>query len=820
MVKKISSSDKTDLDKPLTLEELYKAVLSLQKNKSPGPDGITAEFYQSFWYLIQEKFLQYINCAKNNGFKTYRNTSSTTLVYKRKGEIFKLNYYRPIALINVDLKILTKTLSNRLRPILTTIIHHSQTAVDGRKIDYTVHLIRDLIDLVNKDNTEAALIFIDQEKAFDRVEHDFLFKTMQAFGIGDGFIQWLRVLYSNATTKIKVNGYFTDLILLTRGLRQGCPLSPSLYVLVMEIFSLQLRANPNIVGFTVAGERIVSMHYADDATIVIKQNQCFKEVVKEIQDYEEASGAKVNYEKTKGLWLGSWKNRDDAPLGITWTRGNVKNLGVYFGNEDPAGSTFADILPKVRKSMNYWKQFKLCKFSKARVIEIFHASRLWYGANFYPLPIDIRKDLQRSFKDYVNFPRQSNPTVSESEMKKLRLDGGVKLIDIQAKVESARAMWLMDLANNCDLKAHAAIMTAIVGEQKGGLTGVDLIFATASYCTKLLRLPSSKFYTESFKSISKLSLSKKVTDLYTEKFFYNPLFTDENNRTLPITRRCERDRVFNYGEIADEFSKQFFNLPHRNYVANVFNKIKKFNVYGRAENTIFVSSLNARVAFGVVTQKNVYEELLRIQYVEHHSVQKWEANFNYEVDWEKVWISLNNPVTTERVKTTIWEQIHLNDYCTYSYNKWHNVQDPCPLCLSVPISKFHLTLNCEFTKKMWDDLEPRLIQILNSPVTNHEKVFGLLGHTPSIILRNFLTYLLRQCIVEQEGIAYHNKRGMLNIRDAKARFNSTVKSEVMAKYRIYAHIGRNDFFEKIFAQNEFLLAWENNWWQILTLYNI
>ena len=121
---------------------------------------------------------------------------------------------------------------------------------------------------------------------------------------------------------------------------------------------------------------------------------------------------------------------------------------------------------------------------------------------------------------------------------------------------------------------------------------------------------------------------------------------------------------------------------------------------------------------------------------------------------------------------------------------------------------------------MWDDLEPRLIQILNSPVTSHEKVFGLLGHTPSVILRNFLTYLLRQCIVEQEGIAYHNKRGMLNIRDAKTRFNSTVKTEIMAKYRIYAHIGRNDFFEKIFAQNEFLLAWENNWWQILTLYNI
>ena len=90
--------------------------------------------------------------------------------------------------MNVDLKILTKCLSNRLRPVLPSIIHLSQTAVDGRRIDYTVHLIRDLIDLINKDDTEGALIFLDQEKAFDRVEHDFLFKVMSAFGFGDTFI--------------------------------------------------------------------------------------------------------------------------------------------------------------------------------------------------------------------------------------------------------------------------------------------------------------------------------------------------------------------------------------------------------------------------------------------------------------------------------------------------------------------------------------------------------------------------------------------------------------------------------------------------------
>ena len=129
---------------------------------------------------------------------------------------------------------------------------------------------------------------------------------MAAFGIGNTFTDWLRVIYANASTKVKVNGFSTKTILLTRGLRQGCPLSPSLYILIIEILALCLRSNPNIVGFKVGGEKIVSLHYADDATIVIKQNSCFKKVIKDITDYELASGAKVNYKKTKGLWLGKW----------------------------------------------------------------------------------------------------------------------------------------------------------------------------------------------------------------------------------------------------------------------------------------------------------------------------------------------------------------------------------------------------------------------------------------------------------------------------------------------------------------------------------
>ena len=82
-----------------------------------------------------------------------------------------------------------------------------------------------------------------------------------------------------------------------------------MYVLVIELLALLLRNNPNIVGFQVGGEKIISLHYADDAIISIKQNQCFKEVIKDLETYQAATGAKMNFGKTKGLWLGKWKGR-------------------------------------------------------------------------------------------------------------------------------------------------------------------------------------------------------------------------------------------------------------------------------------------------------------------------------------------------------------------------------------------------------------------------------------------------------------------------------------------------------------------------------
>ncbi len=650
--KRLSTAARRLLDSPITDEEFLRAVTQLLLNKSPGPDGITAEFYKKFWYLIKDKYRQYVNAAKESSFGAHKNTSVTTLIYKLRGKIYILDNYRPISLINVDLKILSKALTNRLKPILPSIIHWSQTAVDGRRIDHTMHLLRDLIDLVDKEDTEGAFIFLDQEKAFDRVDHDLLFKAMDAFGFGEGFIKWVKLFYTDASTKVKINGFLTDNIPLRRGVRQGCPLSALLYVLVIELLALLLRNNPNIVGFQIGGEKIISLHYADDAIISIKQNQCFKEVIKDLETYQEASGAKINLGKTKGLWLGKWKSRVDTPLNIRWTNKNVFNLGIYFGNSEPAKQTFEEIIPNIKRSLNYWKQFKLSTLAKARVIEIFHASKLWFAASFYNIPMNVKKELQDSFFEYINFPH-SSATVSQAEMKKLRLHGGAKLIDIETKTDTYKVKWLMELVTDDNLHFHKNLIASLIGKQKGGLFGTEIFFTTNHYAKNILKT-DAKYYKSAIEAITRLNPRNKIVDINAEKVFYNPTFRSALEKPLTINKTCEKSQAYTYGDILSEHQKQQRGEPHKKYVAFIYGKIMFKDVEDRDEYQIFDSTSKEYVTFLVASHKFVYERLITLKYKDHPHTEKWATRFQDQViNWPKVWEAVNNPISLEGTKTVV-----------------------------------------------------------------------------------------------------------------------------------------------------------------------
>ena len=171
--------------------------------------------------------------------------------------------------------------------------------------------------------------------------------------------------------------------------------------------------------------------------------------------------------------------------------------------------------------------------------------------------------------------------------------------------------------------------------------------------------------------------------------------------------------------------------------------------------------------------------------------------------WDDVWKTVHtNPIQT---KTMIWQQIHLNFYTQYSYNKWHKATETCPLCHKLPENIYHIMLHCEFTNKLWEQIEPILKELHPLAVTEEEKAFGLVQkkELTGVLLRNWISYLLRECTAQEERAAYHTSKKP-NFENMKQKFNRILKFEIHSKALRYKNDNNLEFFEKIITHAQTL----------------
>ena len=302
---------------PVSLKNLADAVKCLPNGKSPGLDGLTGEFYKTFWHIIGEDLLDTWNFCTERGEMTDSQRQAVISCLYKKGDRDDIGNWRPISLLNLDYKIFTKALAEKLAASLDHVINPQQTAsVPGRSMLTTLALARDLIDYAYQENIPASLVSIDQAKAFDRVNWKFLHKTLLAFGYGPKFVNIIKMIYNNISSRVKVNGHLSQAFRLSRGVRQGCPLSMLLYCLLSEVFANYLSACGRVKGirFPRANKvgdathwEIKICQFADDTYFFLKDSDSLQQLQQLLQMFERATGAKINQDKCKGLWLGRYR---------------------------------------------------------------------------------------------------------------------------------------------------------------------------------------------------------------------------------------------------------------------------------------------------------------------------------------------------------------------------------------------------------------------------------------------------------------------------------------------------------------------------------
>ena len=224
----------------------------------------------------------------------------------------------------------------------------------GRLIHDNLHLVRQILEGI-KDDTEAMLINLDQSKAFNRVYHWFLVVVLEISGFEPEFRKWISMLYHNSQAVVQVNGRRLRAFAIERSVQEGCPSSPLLYVFALEPLLRDGKTRLALCRIMLTGSIQAKIPvFTDDMTVFVSHRLDIIVVKKAVKKYEKVAGAKVNFDKSKGLWLGAWREGIPHPGPFHWSDKPVRILGVWFGPGLHLERNWLEVRAKVEAWVAAW----------------------------------------------------------------------------------------------------------------------------------------------------------------------------------------------------------------------------------------------------------------------------------------------------------------------------------------------------------------------------------------------------------------------------------------------------------------------------------
>ena len=366
-----------------------------------------------------------------------------SLIEKKGNDRTLLENWRPISLVNVDAKLMSKVVANRLKKVLPCIIHYNQTGyVQDRYIGETVRSIFDIMEFTVNENVPRIMIFIDSQKAFDSREWDFIFGCLEAFNFGPDFSRWVKTFYKNIQSCVINNGNVSDYFSLGRGVRQGHPLSPYLFGLAAEALAIAVRQNVHIKGILVDGQETKLLQYADDMTAVLSDITSAQELFNLLDSFRISSGLSINWSKTEGMWIGSTRSNKTKPVGINWPNEPIKPLGIFYTYDLKLlheNNNFLENLDNIKKLLNIWYSRGLSLYGKVTVIKSLVVPKVVYVSSLMSIPKDIITELNHLLLKFLwNGTDKVTrlPIINEYDR------GGLNMIDLDCMIKPLRLAWL------------------------------------------------------------------------------------------------------------------------------------------------------------------------------------------------------------------------------------------------------------------------------------------------------------------------------------------------------------------------------------------
>lgn len=407
----LQMSQKEYLQSRVTYKEVEDALNDIGDYKSPGIDGFSAKLFKNCWQTLKCD----VYAAVDEFFKTgmiLKGFNQTVVTLIPKGEHAKnIRDFRPIAGCTVFLKIISKVLTNRMRSIMPDVISKNQAAfVVGQDIHNHIHLAYELLKgYERKNGTPRCMFQIDLQKAYDMVHWDALDRIMKEMGFPNTFVKWVMNLVQTVTYIFKVNGCFTDSLQAKRGIRQGDPISPLLFVIMVKYLNrclVKMQDNSNF-NHHAKCERLAltNLAFADDILLFCRGDTGSVNILLNVfKDFSASTGLIFNPRKCKaffGCVDEDSKNIIKASTGFEEGRFPVKYLGVPLSSKKINIQHYLPLIEKITSRVRHWSAKLLSYAGRVQLVKSIVCSITQYWMMNFPIPKAVLKKIDVVCRTFI-----------------------------------------------------------------------------------------------------------------------------------------------------------------------------------------------------------------------------------------------------------------------------------------------------------------------------------------------------------------------------------------------------------------------------------
>ena len=312
--------------------------------------------------------------------------------------------------------------------------------------------------------SNGSIIALDQEKAYDKIDHNHLWKTLDAFNLPKLFTQTVQTLYKDAHTIVAINGELSSSFKVTRGVRQGDPLSCFLFDIGIEPLACLIRSDPNISGYRIPGldEKVAVNLFADDTVLYLNEEDSFDDTQKTLDKWCRVSGAKFNKEKTEIIPIGSKAHQKKVVrtrklnpkdkripdnVHIAQDGEAIRSLGAWIGNETQEECPWEPIIDAVHRDLERWKSVHPTLDGKRLIVQAIVGGRTQFLAKAQGMPKRIRKALTKEIKNFIWEDDTHTPRLGLEHLENTKEQGGIKLLNLKTRDDAIEIVWLRDFLN-------------------------------------------------------------------------------------------------------------------------------------------------------------------------------------------------------------------------------------------------------------------------------------------------------------------------------------------------------------------------------------